>query len=78
MERIYTHFSANLEAQIYWVRAGIEAGFEELVQNRAIHMEVINFDSSSDRTDKEKLALDFFKQELLAKFFRAVARPRAA
>jgi hypothetical protein len=34
--RIYNHFSAGVEAQIYWVRAGIDAGFEKLVQDGAI------------------------------------------
>lgn len=68
-ERVYNHFSASIEAQIYWVRAGIDAGFEKLVQDGAIKIEVIDFEGASDREAKEKWALDFFKQDLLAKWF---------
>src|SRR5262245_65002080 len=68
-ERIYSHFSASLEAQIYWVRAGIDAGFEKLVQDGAIKIEVIDFEGATDREAKEKWALDFFKDELLSKWF---------
>ena len=64
-ERIYNHFSAGLEAQIYWVRAGIDAGFEKLVQDGAIKIEVIDFEGAADREAKEKWALDFFKDDLL-------------
>ncbi len=68
-ERIYRHFSASVEAQIYWVRAGIDAGFEKLVQDGAIKIEVIDFTGAEDREAKEKWALDFFKNDLLAKWF---------
>ncbi|GAV39880.1 hypothetical protein [Streptomyces acidiscabies] len=68
-ERVYTHFSAGLEAQIYWLRAGIDAGFEKLVQDGAIKIDVIDYDSAQDREEKEKWALDFFKSELLSKWF---------
>jgi hypothetical protein len=69
LERVYTHFSAGLEAQIYWLRVGIEAGFEELVKNGAIRIKVIDFAGADDREAKEKWALDFFKNDLLAKWF---------
>ena len=68
-ERIYNHFSASIEAQIYWVRAGIDAGFEKLVQDGAIKIEVIDFEGATDREAKEKWALDFFKDNLLSKWF---------
>ncbi|MGA4844262.1 hypothetical protein [Streptomyces sp. G45] len=68
-ERVYTQFSAGLEAQIYWLRAGIDAGFEKLVQDGAIKINVIDYDSAQDRQEKEKWALDFFKSELLSKWF---------
>src|SRR5690606_24776552 len=68
-ERIYNHFSAGVDAQIYWVRAGIDAGFEKLVQDGAIKIEVIDFEGAADGEAKEKWALDFFKQDLLTKWF---------
>ena len=64
-ERIYNHFSAGLEAQIYWVRAGIDAGFEKLVQDGVISIKVENADSAADSAEKEKFALDLFKNDLL-------------
>ncbi|MGH3915436.1 MAG: hypothetical protein ACRDTC_18815, partial [Pseudonocardiaceae bacterium] len=69
LDRVYTHFSAAIEAQIYWVRAGIDAGFEKLVQDGAITIKVIDFSGAEDRSEKEKWALDFFKNDLLAKWF---------
>ena len=68
-ERIYNHFSVGLEAQIYWFKIGIDAAFEQLRQEGVIDIKVINADSSADQADKEKWALDFFKQELLPKWF---------
>ena len=68
-ERIYNHFSASVEAQIYWVKAGIDAGFEKLVQDGAIKIEVIDFEGAADKEAKEKWALDFFKNDLLPKWF---------
>jgi hypothetical protein len=68
-ERIYNHFSASVEAQIYWVKAGIDAGFEKLVQDGAIKIEVIDFSNATDKEAKEKWALDFFKDNLLSKWF---------
>ena len=68
-DRIYTHFSAGIEAQIYWLRAGIDAGFEKLVQDGVIQIKVISFANADDREAKEKWALDFFKTDLLAKWF---------
>ncbi|MCO6419644.1 hypothetical protein JYK14_26260 [Siccirubricoccus sp. KC 17139] len=74
-ERIWRHFSAGLEAQIYWVRAGIDAAFEKLVAEGAIQIEVIDFTGAADREDKEKWALDFFKDNLLAKWFEPSLTP---
>ncbi|MCP8937642.1 hypothetical protein NK718_03885 [Alsobacter sp. SYSU M60028] len=74
-EKIFQHFSAGLEAQVYWFRAGIDAGFESLVANGAITIEVINFSNAADRETKEKWALDFFKQDLLAKWFEPTLTP---
>ncbi|MBB5084427.1 hypothetical protein [Nonomuraea endophytica] len=67
LDRVYTHFSAGLEAQIYWLRVGIDAGFEELVANGAIKIKVIDFEGTGDQA--EKWALDFFKTDLLSKWF---------
>ncbi|MFI6291903.1 hypothetical protein ACIBEJ_09985 [Nonomuraea sp. NPDC050790] len=67
LDRIYTHFSAGLEAQIYWLRVGIDAGFEELLANGTIKIKVIDFEGTGDQA--EKWALDFFKNDLLSKWF---------
>ncbi|MBU2667908.1 hypothetical protein KOI35_30795 [Actinoplanes bogorensis] len=75
MSRVFTQFSASLEAQIYYVRAGLDAGFEKLVQDGAIKIVVKNFSTAQDRAEKEKWALDFFKENLLAKYFEPVLTP---
>jgi hypothetical protein len=75
MDRVYQQFSASLEAQIYYVRAGIDAGFEKLVQDQAIKIDVKNFSTAQDRAEKEKWALDFFKENLLAQWFQPTLTP---
>ena len=69
MEMIFNHFSANLEAQYQWVRAGIDAAFESLKQSGAISIKILNFTGEADEAEQEKWALEFFKDELLAKWF---------
>ncbi|WP_433917460.1 hypothetical protein OIE50_01190 [Streptomyces canus] len=69
LERIYHFFSAGLEAQLYWVKAGIDAGFEKLRQDGAITIEVTDFTGEADNEAKEKWALDFFKTDLLKTWF---------
>jgi hypothetical protein len=74
-EKIFNHFSAGLEAQVYWVKAGIDAGFEKLVSEGVIKIEVIDFIGAEDRQDKENWALDFFKENLLSKWFEPSLTP---
>lgn len=74
-ERIYNHFSAGLEGQYAWFRIGIEAGFEKLVQEGAIQIKVIDFTGEDDKQQKEKWALDFFKEKLLADWFEPTLTP---
>ncbi len=74
-KRIYDHFSAGLDAQVYFVKAGIDAGFEKLVQDGVIDIQVTNFTGDADLEQKEKWALDFFKESLLADWFRPTLTP---
>jgi hypothetical protein len=74
-ERIYNQFSASVEGQIYFLRGAIEAGLEWLVQNGAIRIEVTDFIGEKDRQEKEKWALDFFADKLLADWFRPTLTP---
>ncbi|NER82025.1 MAG: hypothetical protein F6K42_21180, partial [Leptolyngbya sp. SIO1D8] len=74
-KRIYKHFSGSLSAQYYFVQAGIEAGFEKLVQDGAIKIEVTNFTGEDDLKEKEQWALDFFKDQLLAQWFQPTLTP---
>ena len=48
-QRIYDHFSVGLEGQYYWFRLGIDAGFEKLVQDGAIDIEVIDLEVDPER-----------------------------
>lgn len=75
LKRVYDHFSAGLEGQVYFVRAGIDAGFEKLVEDKVIEINVINYSTEDDRMDKENWALNFFKENLLGEWFRPTLTP---
>ena len=74
-ERIYQHFSAGLNANLYYVEVAIQAGIEELVQNGAIKIEVTNYSTAADKQDQEKMAIDFFMQHLLQAWFTPTLTP---
>lgn len=75
LKRVYDHFSAGLEGQVYFVRAGIDAGFEKLVEDKVIEINVINYSTEDDRMNKEDWALNFFKENLLGEWFRPTLTP---
>lgn len=75
LERVYTQFGAALDAQVYFVQAGIDAAFEKLVQDGVIQIKVIDFVGGDDQADKEKWALDFFKENLLRQWFEPTLTP---
>ncbi len=74
-KRIYDQFSAGLEAQVYFIRAGIDAGFEKLVQDGVIKIEVTDYTGEADMDEKEKWAIDFFKEKLLSEWFEPTLTP---
>ncbi len=69
MTRIYKQFSSSADAQVMFVRTGIDQGFEKLVQDGAIKIKVNNFTGAADLEAKETWALTFFKDHLLAAHF---------
>lgn len=75
LSMVYDEFSASLTAQIYYVKVGIDAAFEKLKQEGAIKIDVKNFSTSADRDQQEKWALDFFKEKILADWFRPTLKP---
>ncbi|MFT3886767.1 MAG: hypothetical protein QM713_01195 [Arachnia sp.] len=75
LERVYTQFGAALDAQVYFVQAGIDAAFEKLVQDGVIQIKVIDYVGADDQADKEKWALDFFKENLLRQWFEPTLTP---
>lgn len=76
-ERIYQSFSASLEGQYMFFRAGIDAAFEKLKQDGAIDIKVINFTGEEDEKQQETWALNFFKDEILATWFAPTLTPGA-
>jgi hypothetical protein len=78
LSRVYNHFSASIEGQYAWLKGGIEVALEFLRQEGAITVEVIDFTSEKDQQDKEKWALDFFAQHLLATWFTPTFSPAPA
>lgn len=75
LERVYNQLSAGLEAQVYFIRAGIDAAFEKLVQDGAIKIRVLDFTGEDDEKEKERWALDFFKENLLRQWFEPTLTP---
>ena len=75
MKRVYDHFSASLSGQVYFVQLGIEAGIEKLKQSGALKVEVIHFTSDADRSEKERQALQLFRDTLLKDFFTPTLTP---
>ena len=75
MKSVYNHFSAGLSGQVYFLQLGIEAGIEKLKQSGALKIEVIHFTSDTDRAEKEKQALQFFRDTLLKDFFAPTLTP---
>jgi hypothetical protein len=75
LEMIFNHFSASLEAQYQWIRAGIDAAFETLKQTGAIKIKILSFTGEADEKEQEDWALAFFKDELLSKWFEPTFTP---
>ncbi|MBC7985602.1 MAG: hypothetical protein H7X93_02885, partial [Sphingomonadaceae bacterium] len=74
-ERIFQQFSASLEGQYMFFRAGLEAAFEQLKQTGAIEIKVFDFTGEADEKEKEKWALDFFRDQLLTDWFGPTLTP---
>src|SRR5947209_548301 len=74
-KRVFDQFSAGLSASYYFLSASIDAGFEKLVQDGAIKIEVTNYTGDADLNQKEQWALDFFKQTLIPQWFEPTLQP---
>ncbi|MET8161529.1 hypothetical protein ABZT47_34665 [Sphaerisporangium sp. NPDC005289] len=75
LSRVYQELSLGLNVQVYWVRAGIEAAFQKLVQDGVITIEVADFVPGGERAQQEQWALDFFRDKLLAEWFEPSLSP---
>ena len=74
-ERVYNHFSAAVEGQIYFLRGSIEAGLEFLKQTGAIKIEVKDFTGGEEQQERERWALDFLTEHLLSDWFEPTLTP---
>ncbi len=75
--RLGVDFSAGFLAggvPVY-LKAGLDAAFEKLKQDGVIDIKVVNASNSADSADKERWALDFFKTNLLADWFKPTLPP---
>lgn len=75
LKRCYQSFSVGLEAQIYWVSAGIDATFEKLRQDGAIKVEVVSLSDDPDNKSAEERALSLFKDQILSQWFTPSLSP---
>ena len=74
MSRVFEQFAGSVDSQVMFVRGGIDAGFEKLVQDGSIKIEVHDFagapaTGAATGENKETWALNFFKESLLAQYF---------
>jgi hypothetical protein len=69
MEKVYRQFAVSGDAQVMFLRTGIDQAMERLVQDGSIKIKVLNFANAGDAAEKEKWALDFFKDHLMASYF---------
>lgn len=80
LERVHTHFSTAAEGQVAMLRADIDAGFEKLVQDGAITIDITDASGEAEgegAEDRAKWALDFFKDQLLQDWFKPTLTPGA-
>lgn len=73
--QIFTHFSASADGQRGFTRAGIDVGFESLVRNGAIKIEVADMTGTAENETRIKDALDFFKAQVLNTWFTPAMTP---
>lgn len=74
-KQIFSHFSSAADGQRGFVRAGIDLGFERLVRNGAIKIEVLDFTNTTENETRIKEALDYFKGQVLTNWFTPVLVP---
>ncbi len=82
-KRIYDHLSMGIDLTAgapiggvpVYLDVGIDLAFEKLKQDGVIQVKVINYSTDADKSDKEQWALDFFKNQLLADWFKPTLPP---
>jgi len=67
--RIYEEFNAKLAAQYMMIRAEIEAGFQKLIEDKAIEVTVNSYTTDANMREQQQNALRFFTETLLRDFF---------
>ncbi|MDO8364283.1 MAG: hypothetical protein Q7V88_15435 [Actinomycetota bacterium] len=67
LKRVYQEFGASLNAQVYFVRGGIEAVLQDLQQQGVLKIEITAF--TTDSAEQEKWAMQFFVDHLLKEWF---------
>jgi hypothetical protein len=68
-KRVYEEFNAKLAAQYMMIRAEIEAGFQKLIENKAIEVTVNSYTTDANMREQQQNALKFFTENLLKDFF---------
>jgi hypothetical protein len=77
-KRVYDDFNVQLAAQYMLIRAELEAGFQKLVQDKAIEITVNSYTDDANMREQKDNALKFFKEDLLRDFFEPSLSPPAA
>jgi len=74
-KQIYNHFSASLSVQYEFIKGDIDAGFEKLIKDKVIKIEVANYIPDDKKKEQEQWALELFKAQIVSQWFTPTLTP---
>ncbi|MGB7604081.1 MAG: hypothetical protein WBL93_01260 [Lutisporaceae bacterium] len=74
-KQIYNHFSASASVQYEFMKADIDAGFEKLIKDKVIKMEIANYVPDDKKKEQEQWALELFKAQIVSQWFQPTLTP---
>jgi hypothetical protein len=75
MKRLYTHLGLNVEAQIKFVKVGIEAGIETAIRDQIIKYETTDFKKGQENKELAEWLRQFFTDKVISDWMQPVLSP---
>jgi hypothetical protein len=75
MKRLYTHLGLNAEAQIKFVKVGIEAGIETAIRDQIIKYETTDFKKGQENKELAAWLRQFFTDKVISDWMQPVLTP---